>query len=189
MEENVTRALVIGVSVFVITLTISLLMIYFNIAKDMATAANSRIDIADTYDAIVTNKEKTSAYLTGVEIRELIRKYAGNKSVRIDIKSIKGCLHRSAVMGAIAKKEYIEEWLSTDKCDDMYTNINNRCGLNYKWIDKNTGMINETYLSVIDPGWEKNLVEKEFMTDGNTGEKLIELNLSLGYGEGACVDE
>lgn len=163
MEDNVTRVLIIAVSLFVTMLTISLVFMYYNTAKELATNVNTRTDIAETYDEIVTNIEKTSQYLTGVEIRQLIRKYAGDANVEINIYSISNMEIESALTGAEARDYYVEDMLEKG----LYNNINNT------WIDTKTGMIKEKYLSVIDPGWEKNWVTKEI-----NGSK-IELKLSL----------
>ena len=124
MDEHATMALMIGVSLFVIVLTLSLLVTYFNTSKKIADQVNLRVDVATNYDTIVNNLETYEQKLSGVEVRSLVRKYAGDKNVTINIISISSITN------------------------SLYRNINN------VWYDEEIGMIKETMLHVINPSWE-----------------------------------
>lgn len=89
MEDLPVKAIVIGVSVFVTMAVLSALMLYFNTAKSVADIVNKRTDIAEEYDRIM-NGDVFEDTLTGVEVRSLINKYAGNESVQINILSVSG---------------------------------------------------------------------------------------------------
>ena len=136
MEDLPVKAIVIGVSLFVTMLVLSTIIIYFNTARQIADNVSNRVDIADTFDYIM-NSEEFSDVLTGVEVRSLIIKYAGNEKVEINILSI----------GGSATAEY--------------SNINN------SWLidtTMNSVQISEEKLDIINPVW-KNRVEKVSTTN------------------------
>lgn len=87
MEDLPIKAIVIGVSIFVTMTVFSAILIYFNTAKGIADSVSKRTDIAATYDKIM-NSDNFEAVLSGVDVRSLITKYAGNESVNINIKRI-----------------------------------------------------------------------------------------------------
>ncbi len=116
MEDFSIRAIVIGVSVFVTMLTLSVILIYYNTARNTANTAMGRTDIASSYEQIV-NADKFDGNLSGTEVRSLIRKYAGNQNVRINIVEIKG------------------------KKTDKYNNVNNSWCRNSMILDKDLDII------------------------------------------------
>ena len=142
MEEAPVRAMVIGVSLFITMITFSALFIYYNTAVQVADVVNKRTDIASEFDYIV-NSDNFETTLSGVEVRSLIRKYA--KSERVTINIVK---------------------IGKDATNNKYDNVNNT------WVDKDTGILKETKLDLINPSWT-NSVEK--VEKGN----LIILNISL----------
>ena len=89
MEDLPVKAIVIGVSVFVTMTVLSALILYFNTAKGVAEIVQKRIDIAEDYDRVM-NADVFEDVLTGVEVRSLINKYAGNSNVKINIVAISG---------------------------------------------------------------------------------------------------
>lgn len=119
MEDYPIRAIVIGVSVFVTMLTLSVILIYYNTARNTANVAMKRTDIASSFEEIV-NADNFEGNLSGVEVRSLIRKYAGKENVRINIVEIKG--------------------VKTDK----YNNVNNSWCENSMILDKKLDMIEPT---------------------------------------------
>jgi len=120
MEDNSIRAILIGVAVFIAAITISVIVFYFSTAKKVADNVSSRVDIAESFD-ITTNSNIDEDNLTGVDIRSLIKKYAGSDEVTINILTIKGEIHK-------------------------IDNVNNL----WK-IDENTNIISEEKLDIIDP--------------------------------------
>ncbi|MBQ8044295.1 MAG: hypothetical protein IJ272_09175 [Clostridia bacterium] len=126
MEDFSIRAIVIGVSLFVTMMTLSAILIYFNTARSIADEVNKRTDIASSYDYIM-NSDDFSDELTGVEVRSLINKYAGNKDVRINIVSISG----QEVEG--------------------YDNVNNKW---LKSLNDNASLISEEKLDLVNPVWD-----------------------------------
>lgn len=89
MEDYAIKAIFIGVSVFVTILTLSAVILYFNTARSVADVVNERTDIAMLFDEIM-NSDNFETTLTGVQVRSLINKYAGNEKVHINIINIKG---------------------------------------------------------------------------------------------------
>lgn len=89
MEDFSIKAIVIGVSVLVTIVTLSVIIIYYNAARNTANIVMNRTDIASSYEEIV-NADNFEGNLSGVEVRSLIRKYAGNENVRISIVEIAG---------------------------------------------------------------------------------------------------
>lgn len=83
MDENASRAVFLGVSVFVAVITITLIVTFYRTAKDSAAVAN-RYDITstgNTYLNSVLYKEK----ITGSELRYLMNYYANDETVSISI--------------------------------------------------------------------------------------------------------
>lgn len=83
MDENASRAVFIGVSVFVAIITITLIITLYSTAKDSASVAN-RYDITNSGTAYLNSileKEK----ITGVELRYLMNYYANDETVTISI--------------------------------------------------------------------------------------------------------
>ena len=83
MDENASRAVFLGVSVFVAIITITLILTFYRTAKDSASVAN-RYDITYTENQRadeILSKEK----IMGVELRYLLNYYYNNDSVEIAI--------------------------------------------------------------------------------------------------------
>ena len=77
MDENASRAVFLGVSVFVAIITITLIVNFYSTAKDSAAVAN-RYDISSTGNTRVDKileKEK----ITGLELRYLLDYYQGDE--------------------------------------------------------------------------------------------------------------
>lgn len=84
MEDFSIRAIVIGVSLFVTMLTLSAIIIYYNTARSVADVVTNREDIAFSFEQL-EEQDDFEGNLSGVEVRSLIRKYAGNNVVKINI--------------------------------------------------------------------------------------------------------
>ena len=83
MDENASRAVFLGVSVFVAIITITLIVTFYRTAKDSAAVAN-RYDITNTGNSYLNSvllKEK----ITGSELRYLMNYYANDETVDISI--------------------------------------------------------------------------------------------------------
>lgn len=131
MEDFSIKAIVIGVSLFITMMTLSVIIIYFNTARGIADAVNERTDIASSFDRIV-NSDDLEATLTGVEVRSLINKYAGVSNVKINIVSI------------------------GETTTNVYNNINNKYTDNGGWlvsVNENAKLISEEKLTLINPVW------------------------------------
>ena len=135
MEDYSIRAIVIGVSLFVTMLTLTAILMYFNTARSVADDVNKRTDIANSYDYIM-NEGAFEDELSGVEVRSLIHKYAGNSSVNINVS------------------------ITTDGKKVDYKNVNNTW---LKTINENAKLINEKNMDVINPSdtYTVNKVEKQ----------------------------
>lgn len=81
MDENASRAVFLGVSVFVAIITITLIVTFYRTAKDSAAVAN-RYDITNTgnqrADEILSKKK-----ITGLELRYLLNYYYNDSSIQI----------------------------------------------------------------------------------------------------------
>lgn len=85
MEDVSIRAVVIGVSLFVTMITVTAILSFYNVSILTAQAFNKRVNIAEEYDYIM-NSDVFTDELTGVELRNLINKYANNAEVVIFLK-------------------------------------------------------------------------------------------------------
>lgn len=152
MEDFSIKAIVIGVSLFVTMMTLSAIIMYFNNARTIADEVNKRTDIASSFDNIV-NSDNFDDTLTGVEVRSLINKYAGEKSVKINIVLVDG----------------------TDTI--AYNNINNKYTYEDGWLIKvnnNASLISEEKLNLIDPVWNCAVNKVE-----NSSEITLEIRLNV----------
>lgn len=162
MEDLPVKAIVIGVSVFVTMAVVSALILYFNTARELVTAASKRTDIAKTYDEIM-NPDVSNGILTGVQARALINKYAGDETVIINIVSISG----------------INATEISEKTGKSYNNINNLSKENDEdtntdnWL-RNNGVISEEKLDLINPVWNCSVEKVE-----NSGITTLNLNLDV----------
>ena len=132
IEDITTRAVIIGVSLFVTIATLSAIILFYNSARRTADVISQRTDIATSFDEIM-NSDSYENTLTGVEVRELINKYAGNENVEINIISIS----QRPVEGYDNINNKEDDWLITIK------EVNKR---EYK-------VISEEKLDMINPVW------------------------------------
>ena len=131
MSEYANKALVYAASVFTIMTVVTLLITYYNSARKVADTANNRVDIATTIADLENSKENfTEIITTGVDVRSLIRKYAGNENVEIDVDKMVG--------------------LTNIK----YGNVNNN------WLNENIAIIDEKKMSVISPAMMARITKK-----------------------------
>ena len=81
MDENASRAVFLGVSVFVAIITITLILTFYRTAKDSASVAN-RYDISSTANYRVqeiVGKEE----ITGLELRYLLNYFADKEEQEV----------------------------------------------------------------------------------------------------------
>ena len=130
MGDFSVRATIIGVSLFITMITFTAVFMYFNSARSIADEVNKRIDIAATFDYIM-NPEITEAYLTGVEVRSLITKYANNKEVTINILKISG---------------------------ENVTGMNN---INNAWLYGASKLLRDDKMHIINPIWKNRVTKEE----------------------------
>lgn len=85
-EDNAIRALIIGVSVFLIVMTITAIFLYYNTAvKGARTVNESRRNVGSLYDKTVDELDGTT--VTGTEARNIVRsKFEKYDTVNIEIK-------------------------------------------------------------------------------------------------------
>ena len=83
MDENASRAVFLGVSVFVAIITITLILNFYRTAKNTASVAN-RYDVTLSDDARV-NKILSKKEITGLELRYLLNYYVGNNEFEITV--------------------------------------------------------------------------------------------------------
>ena len=148
-EDYSIKAVFISVSLFISMIVLTLVLNYYNVAKDIAKEANKRIDIPDTFDKIMKNTDVMEDKLTGAEVQSLIRQYANEPNVSINIIAISD--------------------------DPEAEGIENR--INHTWFDAAKGIIRETELSNINPSWT-NKVVKKVDGDNTTLELLLDYGLS-----------
>ena len=147
MDNDYTiKVIFISVSLVVTMFVLTLLMNYYTIAKDTAKLANLKVDIAESYDAIVKSQDASEVIISGAETQSLIRKYAMNKYVTMNIISV----------------------ADNTEHEDVEDNINRA------WYDSSKKIIDERYLSKINPSWR---VKVKKIESG----KYITLNLLLDY--------
>lgn len=108
MEDFSIKAIVIGVSLFVTMMTLTAILIYFNTAREVSDIVSSRVDIAETYDRIMS-AGMDSGYITGVEVRSLINKYAGKDNVIINIRGDNGIVANNVNSNWIRSNGLISE--------------------------------------------------------------------------------
>lgn len=81
MDENASRAVFLGVSVFVAVITLTVILNFYRTAKDTAAVAN-RFDITNTGNKRA-NEILSKKQITGLELRYLLNYYYNDSSVRI----------------------------------------------------------------------------------------------------------
>ena len=81
MDENASRAVFLGVSVFVAIITITLILNFYRTAKDFAGVAN-RYDITNTGNK-KADEILSKSKITGLELRYLLNYYYNDSSIEI----------------------------------------------------------------------------------------------------------
>ena len=81
MDENASRAVFLGVSVFVAIITLTLILNFYRTAKDTASVAN-RFDITNMGNKRA-NEILSKTKITGLELRYLLNYYYNDDSVEI----------------------------------------------------------------------------------------------------------
>ncbi len=130
-HEYSTKAIFIALSLFVIMLVITLIINYYTAAKEIAKQAQLKTDIPETFDAIVKNYDQVEDKISGAELQSLVRKYAYDSKVTINVVSIS----------------------NDDSPENQIARIDEA------WYDNDTGIVDEKELSTINPSWVV-LVEK-----------------------------
>lgn len=77
MGDNAIRAIIIGVAVFLVIITITSIVLYYNTAVEQARALNERQDYGTVYDKTVQQLKDDGTVLTGMELRNIVRELAG----------------------------------------------------------------------------------------------------------------
>lgn len=86
MDEIVTKALIIGVSIFVTLIIVTVLIFEFTHIKDLyRVTAESQIKFEDRLDEFDKYRD-SSNYFNGLDVRNTIEKYRQDKSVQVCIK-------------------------------------------------------------------------------------------------------
>ncbi len=138
-QEYSTKAIFIALSLFVIMLVITLIINYYTAAKEIAKQAQLKMDIPETFDAIVKNHDQVEDKISGAELQSLVRKYAYDDKVTINVVSISN--------------------------DDRPEN--QKAAIDVAWFDEALGIVDEKELSTINPSWVI-LVEKVITDDHTT---------------------
>mgnify|MGYP004504893141 CR=1 FL=1 len=82
--DNAIRAITIGVSVLVAIVTISLVLTYYNTAKEGVSSLNSQSKLYENYDSYIRDIFlKENAY--GTDVINLINYFEQNSAVKITI--------------------------------------------------------------------------------------------------------
>lgn len=115
--DNAIRAITIGVSILIAIVTISLVLTYYNTAKEGVSSLNSQTKLYENYDAYIREIFiKDNAY--GTDVINLLNYFDNNKSVNIVI-SDKGKNYLPATYKSIVKPN--QKFKIT--VDDSVTNI------------------------------------------------------------------
>lgn len=130
-QEYSTKAIFIALSLFVVMLVITLIINYYTAAKEISKQAQLKMDIPETFDAIMKNHDQVEDKISGAELQSLIRKYAYDDKVTINIVSI----------------------------SNSNSPENQKARIDEAWFDDDIGIIDEKELSTINPSWVV-LVEK-----------------------------
>ena len=89
-EDNTIKALILGVSVFLIIITLSAVILYYNTAVGGArTISDTRMDIGKLYDKKIEDLDNTT--VDGIDMRNILRsKYENYVTVELEIIDISG---------------------------------------------------------------------------------------------------
>ena len=83
MDENASRAVFLGVSVFIAIITITIIVNFYDTARNSAAVAN-RFDISNDVNKNV-NKVLEKKNINGVELRYLLNYFEGNNEFEIAV--------------------------------------------------------------------------------------------------------
>ena len=121
MDENASRAVFLGVSVFVAMLTITIIVNFYRTAKDTAAVVN-RHDITNTgnrrADEILSN-----TVISGTELRYLLNYYYNDNSVRIVVFQPAEKLEDGTIVDTNIDSMYLGNDLSNEHREDFW-NVN-----------------------------------------------------------------
>lgn len=91
-DDALTKALYVGVSIFVTVITISALIVYYNIARKSIKGIGGGTDFDTVYREDVKEtllKSGTNSKITGTQVKNLINYYYDNIQVEITISKMK----------------------------------------------------------------------------------------------------
>lgn len=83
MDESASRAVFLGVSIFVAIITLSFILTFYKTAKDSAAVVN-RYDMINTENSYL-NSVLIKKIITGSELRYLMNYYSNDETVNISI--------------------------------------------------------------------------------------------------------
>ena len=83
MDENASRAVFLGVSVFIAIITITIIVNFYDTARNSAAVAN-RFDISNDVNKNV-NKVLEKKNINGIELRYLLNYFEGNNEFEIAV--------------------------------------------------------------------------------------------------------
>lgn len=88
MSDVVTRAIMIGASVFIAIITISAVMTYYNVAQNAARSVGTGVDIAGLKNQNITDSLLKQT-VTGTEVKNIINYFYQNKNVHVNVYTAK----------------------------------------------------------------------------------------------------
>ena len=91
-EDNLSRALIIGVSVFIAIATVSAIIMFFNASLDVVRSTGSGVDFGNVYRSDIDSTLLMSGsgnYVKGYNVINLISYYEQDTRVSIAIQDIK----------------------------------------------------------------------------------------------------
>lgn len=138
MNELSFRAIFIGVVVFLVVLTITAILLYYNIAIKTATDLNKRTNIEFEYSKRIKNLFNKEI-LTGTDVRNIIRYYYLDERVNISITKIKA---------------------ADTSTDTNYINVNNTWFVS-SGVAPNRKVISEYEISRINPSYKGKIIKNE----------------------------
>ncbi len=119
MDEGISiRAITIGVSIFIAIITMTVVLSYYNAAKETVRGIGQGTDISVNYDREIESilvKASSNYYLNGTDVKNLLNYYYANVNVDINILRLL-VVDDNGVVGY--------ENMSGNK-KQMYENINN----------------------------------------------------------------
>lgn len=110
MDENASRAVFLGVSVFVAVMTITIIVAFYTTARDSAAVAN-RFDITNTGNKRA-DEILSKTYITGTELRYLLNYYYNDNSIKIIVFQPDETYAEGDVVDANINNEYREDFWS-----------------------------------------------------------------------------